>query len=456
MELSLKSKSYKVSIISLILAVLVVLLIGFDSSATEANVTFIQDSKMSQYTGIYTDGNDWYYMEDGKINTTYTGMAYNIFGWWYFKDGKIDWTYTGEANNVFGTWYYENGHINWNANGLIWSGEKWRVANGGRIDTSYTGMADNIFGWWYFNNGEIDLNYTGMAYNFFGWWYYTGGRLNWTYTGEGQNVFGLWFYDNGRINWNANGACLVGSKWRMVNGGHIDANYTGMAYNIFGWWYFTNGEINWTYTGLGENAFGKWLYENGRLNFDFTGDKVINGTTYQFVKGHVEDVYYIMGGSNTTVDQMVRFYNNNATYPFAYVFVGVPTINDFCQIYYEECAAEGVKVEVAFAQAMLETNFLRFTGRVPIQALNFAGIGATDSTQDYNTFSSVREGVRAQVQHLKAYASTDGLVNPCVDPRFRYVSRGCSPYVETLGGRWASDADYGNKIRNMIVRLLTS
>lgn len=412
----------------------------------------------SQYTGMYYDGADWIYVENGQVNPSYTGMACNFFGWWYFNDGKLDWTYTGEAYNVFGAWFYENGRLNWDANGMIYTGTKWRMANGGHIDTGYTGMANNWWGWWYFVNGDLDFNYTGMASNVFGWWYYTDGNLNWTYTGEGQNVFGLWFYDNGRINWDANGACLVGSKWRMVSGGHIEANYTGMANNLWGWWYFTNGEINWTYTGIGENVFGIWYYENGRLNFDFTGDKVIDGITYHFIKGHVEDVYYIMGGSYTSVDQMVRFFNSRAGYPGYYVYNGgAPDIWTFCQIYWEECVAEGVRPEVAFCQAMLETGYLSFSGHVCIEAFNFAGIGAVDSSPgSYNWFTDVRTGIRAQVQHLKAYASTDGLVNPCVDPRFHYVSRGCSPYVESLGGRWASGADYGNKIRNLINALLSS
>ena len=62
-------------------------------------------------------------------------------------------------------------------------------------------------------------------------------------------------------------------------------------------------------------------------------------------------------------------------------------------------------------------------------------------------------GIRAQVQNLKAHASTEGLVNPKIDPRFRYVTRGCAPYVEWLGipenpqGKgWASGAGYGRKI----------
>ena len=124
-------------------------------------------------------------------------------------------------------------------------------------------------------------------------------------------------------------------------------------------------------------------------------------------------------------------------------------------MYYDECKAEGVKVEVAFCQAMKETGFLRFGGDVSITQYNFAGIGATGNGNPGNSFASVRQGIRAQVQHLKAYASTEGLNNVCVDPRFQYVSRGCAPYVEWLGKHenpfgagWATGKNYGYSIKN--------
>ena len=170
-----------------------------------------------------------------------------------------------------------------------------------------------------------------------------------------------------------------------------------------------------------------------------------------------EDKYPIMGPSNVSIGQLMNYYNSNAKYPSFYRDAGsdAPTLDDFCRIYIEECAAENVRVEVAFCQAMNETGFLRFGGAVDIAAYNFAGIGAVDSNPgQFNWFPDVRTGIRAQVQHLKAYASRDALVNPCVDPRFNYVSRGCAPYVEDLGGRWASGADYGYKIRNQYMAKL--
>ena len=78
-----------------------------------------------------------------------------------------------------------------------------------------------------------------------------------------------------------------------------------------------------------------------------------------------------------------------------------------------------------------------------------------------NSFDTPQLGIRAQVQHLKAYASTDALKNACIDPRFKYVTRGCAEYVEWLGQKenpdgkgWAAGAGYGEKILSILKGIL--
>lgn len=179
-----------------------------------------------------------------------------------------------------------------------------------------------------------------------------------------------------------------------------------------------------------------------------------------FTISNLNGNYGIMGSSGTNVDQMVRYFNKYGSYPeyYQWGYGGASSVYDFCRIFYEECAAEGVRAEVAFCQAMKETGYLRFGGAVDVRAFNFAGIGAVDSSPgSYNWFPDIRTGIRAQVQHLKAYASTDSLNNACVDPRFNLVTRGVAPCVEDLGGRWASGANYGYSIRNdYMSKLFTS
>lgn len=180
----------------------------------------------------------------------------------------------------------------------------------------------------------------------------------------------------------------------------------------------------------------------------------------------------IMGTSQTTVAQMVRYYNSNASgydtfkakYNGKYNGVlakgGARTINQFAQIFYEEATAEGVRAEVAFTQCMKETGFLKYGGDVLPNQYNFAGIGATGAVHGAS-FSNVRMGIRAQIQHLKAYGSVSPLTNQCVDPRFNLVKRGSAQYVEWLGIKenpngygWATSKSYGHDIVNMVNVLL--
>jgi hypothetical protein len=97
---------------------------------------------------------------------------------------------------------------------------------------------------------------------------------------------------------------------------------------------------------------------------------------------------------------------------------------------------------------------------VPPSANNFAGIGATDSTQAYNTFRSARIGVRAQIQHLRAYADPGvtraKLANPLESPRFDLVQpKGKAPtWGHMGGGNWATDPHYSQKILTLYQDLL--
>ena len=157
----------------------------------------------------------------------------------------------------------------------------------------------------------------------------------------------------------------------------------------------------------------------------------------------------IMGGGIIPAEAMVDLYNQSgAIYPGdVYASYGAPTIEDFVAQCIEEANAEGVRPEVLFAQVVHETGWLEFGGQVSPSQCNFGGLGATNDGAAGASFASVRDGLRAQVQHLKAYASTDALANPVVDPRFDLVQRGSATTVYDLGGTWAYPGDtYGEAL----------
>lgn len=174
------------------------------------------------------------------------------------------------------------------------------------------------------------------------------------------------------------------------------------------------------------------------------------------------DYYTVMGDTTVTAEDMVIHFNQqNLEYPSdALSKGGAPDIETFCEIVVEEADAEGVRGEVVFEQAMLETGWLQFQGVCEPSQFNFAGLGATGGDEPGNSFPDVRTGIRAQVQHLKAYASSEELNQECVDERFSLVTRECAPYVEWLGIQenpygmgWAAGKDYGEKLRNLLSEL---
>lgn len=106
------------------------------------------------------------------------------------------------------------------------------------------------------------------------------------------------------------------------------------------------------------------------------------------------------------------------------------------EIFLEEGEKEGVRGDGAFCQSLIETGYFQFGGDVQPNQHNYAGLGATGGVPGL-TFADDRTGIRAQIQHLKAYASTAPLNQDCVDTRYKYVQKGCAPTFERLSGKWA-------------------
>lgn len=172
--------------------------------------------------------------------------------------------------------------------------------------------------------------------------------------------------------------------------------------------------------------------------------------------------YEISGSSSLSVEQMTNYYNARYQYPSSiYAAKGAETSDSFFAILKEEAESEGIRTEVLFAQVILETGGLNFQGDVGADQCNFGGLGATGNGVKGEVFPDVRTGLRAQTQHLKAYAGKEALNHPCVDQRFHFVRRGSAPYVEWLsipqnpnGGGWAMDPDYAGKLYGIMRAVL--
>ncbi|MDR0487762.1 MAG: glucosaminidase domain-containing protein, partial [Treponema sp.] len=121
--------------------------------------------------------------------------------------------------------------------------------------------------------------------------------------------------------------------------------------------------------------------------------------------------------------------------------------------YIDEAAKEGINHDVAFAQMCLETGFLSYGGLVKPEWNNFCGLGAIGPEQPGEIFPEPRIGVRAHIQHLKAYATEEPLNGALVDPRYKWVRKGSSPGIDGLSGTWAADKSYSVKIKSILHNL---
>ena len=418
----------------------------------------------------------WYYFDsDGVMQTGWQ----KIKGVWYYLGGSSDGAMKTGWQKINGKWYYLN------ANGVMQT--YWYLENGkyyflGANGSVRTGW-QNIWGKYYHfdSDGVMQTGWQKID----GAWYYFGNEKNGAMQVGWQIVDHEYYYivDSG----------VMQTYWRKIDGNYYFFGANGVRrtgwQKIWGKWYYLdeNGVMQtgwqkikgvWYYFGGSSDGAMKtgWQTINGKTYyFDSegamaTGTVTIGGTKYEFNSSGAlkeetknEGLYQITGTSSVTVSQMVKYYNtySSIAYPSAALTKGgAADIETFCKIIKEEADAENMKADVVFIQAMLETGYLKFGGDVKISQFNFAGLGATGNGVAGNSFKDVRTGIRAQVQHLKAYANKEALKNTCVDVRFSYVTRGSAPYVEWLGiqenpngGGWAASKNYGNDLLGLINKL---
>ena len=204
----------------------------------------------------------------------------------------------------------------------------------------------------------------------------------------------------------------------------------------------------------------KWLSKDANLDKLAVAEADILAEFFGMESSTETEKTAIMGKAQATAQQMALFCRSKNSTPQ----LTSCSLEQRAEMFIEEGEAEGVRGDVAFAQSLHETGYFKFGGIVLPTQNNYAGIGALNgnATGQAASFPDPRTGVRAQIQHLKAYASTEALVNECVDPRFSLVARGVAPYVEWLGaadnpqGRgWAvPGAGYGANIVKLLGQIM--
>lgn len=160
---------------------------------------------------------------------------------------------------------------------------------------------------------------------------------------------------------------------------------------------------------------------------------------------HIDPNISIEGVSVASKEQMVAYLNQVNPKPKINC-----TVEELVDLFLEEGKLENIRGDIAFAQSLHETGNFNYGNLVLPEQNNFAGIGATNSSARGKGawFDLPRTGVKAQIQHLKAYANNLPLNSENVDPRFNLVNpRGKAPRWIDLNGKWAvPGTTYGQMI----------
>ena len=436
---------------------------------------FMRDGKAK--TGWFSAGGRWYWA--GSDGRTIRGWS-TINGRRYFFDDSTAMVTGWKKDN--GKWHYlrPQGDM---ATGWVKDGRSWYYLDG--QGTMVTGWLPYRGSWfWLDNSGAMAVGWTNIGND----WYLfeDDGRMltGWQLTEDDQE----WYYmrANGVM---ATGWLLDGGKWYYLDGeGIMKTDWVKVGADWFhmnssgvmstGWlksgnsWYWLDPASGAMATGTKtvegrESSFassGAWLgYTDG------SGAPGANADSQSGSRGAVtnaEGQRLIMTASmasrSEVIDDMVAAWNDaGRPYPSELADGGASTIREFAGIVYDEAVAEGVSPELVFVQSMKETGWLQYGGDVEVDQFNFAGIGAVGGGAAGADFPDVRTGIRAQVQHLRAYAdpsaSADSLAYPVVDPRFSYVRKGAAPVVEYLGIQenpnhtgWAAARGYGYDLVSML------
>ncbi len=162
----------------------------------------------------------------------------------------------------------------------------------------------------------------------------------------------------------------------------------------------------------------------------------------------------IIGTPMASQEQCVRYLLRNNPAPNLPV-----SAEEIVAYYYEEGAREGIRPDVAFAQALKETGFFRYGGDVVPEQNNYCGLGTTGGGVKGEYFASPQLGVRAHIQHLLAYSSTRRPTTPIIDPRYHIVRKAYGARTlgdwQDLNGRWAVPGNfYGQEILSIFKAIL--
>ncbi len=241
---------------------------------------FVENGKVDfGATTLVNFNNEWWYVKNGRMNTentlvNYKGVWYHVKGgkwvkdttlvkynnkWWYVKNGKM--VRDNTLVNYSGTWYHVNGGNTTNSTTLVQYNGVWYYVKNGKVDFSATTLVKYNNKWWYVKNGKMARDNTLVNYN--GTWYHVnGGNITTSTTLVQYN--GTWWY---------------------VKAGKMARDNTLVKYNNV--WYHVNGGKWVKDTAIVSYGGSKYYVKNGVMQSSYNGNVKISGKTYKIKNGKV-------------------------------------------------------------------------------------------------------------------------------------------------------------------------
>lgn len=165
----------------------------------------------------------------------------------------------------------------------------------------------------------------------------------------------------------------------------------------------------------------------------------------------VDPVFAVLGVETLGADHLLAFARRENTQ--------IP--REWVELYARLAPEAGIRTSIAFAQAVKETNYFRFTGDARPEWNNPAGLGVgggtrPDGEKDGNRFQSREAGVRAHLGHILWYFGPHAPAFCDLDQRHFGSHKGLANNIRLLSGKWAvPGVGYGESIAQIATDIRT-
>lgn len=219
--------------------------------------------------GLYFNDqiDEWYYVNNGKVNNDYVGLIEQNGAWYYVESGMIQWNYSGLVEYLGNEYYVNKGIVDFNYTGIVFEYNEdiddsvLKPVYGGVYQNHFTGVIDG----YYFIDSAFQLDYSGAV------------NIN-------DEIF---YINNGTINESYIGSVELNGQYYLITKGKFDKNYTGIAYSPeYETVYYIDGIRSDSFTGFVEKTdyhfnlktTSQYHFENGictEWSYDIVDETII-------------------------------------------------------------------------------------------------------------------------------------------------------------------------------------